>query len=142
MAASQADIALGTLLEVRSGADTSSGYVSLGEIVGLTPPSDSVDEIDVTHMQSPGGVKEFIAGLSDPGEMSCKVNYIPGSTEDVFILAWKASRERRQTRITYPGGRTQTLLTFVKGYVPNELTPGGAMTATISLRNAGSSVFA
>jgi hypothetical protein len=139
--ASQADIAYLTLLEVRSGPDTSYGWTEVAEVVGLTPPSDSVDEHEVTHMQSPGGVKEHIAGLSDPGDMSVKINHIPGSDTDEFILAWKSSRQRRDTRITYPSGRTQQLTTFVKGYVPDELTPNGPMTATLSLRNASASTF-
>jgi len=142
MAESEAIIGYNTILEVRDGPETTDSYFDLGEITGLTPPSDSIDEVEVTHMQSPGRRKEFIAGLSDPGEMSVTVNHIPGSSEDEFILDWKASGEVRDARITYPNGRTQTISTFVKGYVPNELTVGAAITATLTLRCTGDSVFA
>jgi hypothetical protein len=142
MAASEATIAYLTTLEVRDGPQTTDAYVDLGEVTGLTPPSDVIDEIEVTHMTSPGRRKEFIPGLSDPGSMSVTVNLIPGSDEDEFILEWKASGEIRDTRITYPNGRTQTISTFVREYVPNELTVNAAMTATLTLRCTGDSVFA
>jgi len=140
MAVSEGDIGYGTLLEVRSGESTSDAYVEIAEVTDLTPPSDSVDEVETTHMQSPDGAKEFTPGLTDSGSMSVTINYVPGSETDEFILAWKASKEKRQTKITYVSGRTQEITTWVKTY--NQAVPvQGVMSATLELRCTGGSTF-
>lgn len=141
MADTVTELALGTFLEVRSGPSPSDPFVKLAQVTNLTPPSDTFDEEDVTHLESEGGVKEFEPGLTDPGEMPLKLLHVPGSDTDVFILSWKAARERRETRLTFPSGRKQLQKAFVKTYVPDELTPGARMRSSLGLRCSGLSTF-
>lgn len=131
-------IGYGGTFEVQDGTATDSDWVELGLIVNITPPSDSVDQIEITHMQSPGRKKQFIAGLSDPGEMSLELNYMPGSETDEFILDWRASGETRSSRISYPATTSlvDTFPTFVSSYTP-QITAADKMTATLGLKVAG-----
>lgn len=134
-------IGYGAEFEVRDGTQTDSDFVSIGLITSITPPSDTVDQIEITHMQSPNRQKQFVAGLSDPGEMSLELNYMPGSPTDEFILAWRASGETRECRISYPttASLVDTFPAFVSSYVPN-IPANDRMSATLGLKVAGAPV--
>lgn len=134
-------IGYGAEFEVRDGTQSDSDWVGIGLITSLTPPSDTVDQIEITHMQSPNRAKQYIAGLSDPGEMSMDINYMPGSVTDEFILAWRASGETRESRIKYPATTSlvDTFPTFVSSYVPN-IPVNDKMSATLGLKVAGAVV--
>ena len=60
--------AYGSKLQIGDGA-VSEAFSDVAEIVELTPPSMSRDEIDVTSHQSSDGYREFISGLRDGGEV-------------------------------------------------------------------------
>ena len=82
MTTSSAIWAYGSALQLGDGA-TSESFTSIAEIVELTPPQMSRDEIDVTSHSSSDGYREFIAGLRDGGEVSFKANWLPtNSTQD------------------------------------------------------------
>lgn len=119
MAASEAMSGYGTIFEVRDGPDTSDAFTELAEVTSITPPSASVDVIDVTHTQSPDSQREFVQGLTDPGECSLGLNFVPNSATTAFILAWRTSRERRDCRITFPDNTTWTFSGFVSGFEPD-----------------------
>jgi hypothetical protein len=127
---------VGLSVETAAGSGT---FVELAEITNITPPSDSVDDIDATHMKSPGRVREFISGLSDPGEMSLDGNYLPGSATDAFIIAWRLSGETRAVRIIYPASLSVNYDQFpgyVKSYTPT-MAIGEKMGFTLGLKVAG-----
>lgn len=128
-------IGIGTTVQINDGASPSSWF-TLGEVTSITPPSDSIDQIDVTHMGSTGRTREFISGLSDPGDMSLEINWIPSNATDAYILAWKTAGTSRSTKITYPNGAIDTFDSFVLGY-QKTLTPGEKLSATLSLKVAG-----
>lgn len=131
-------IGYGAEFEVRDGTQSDSDWVSLGLITNLTPPNDTVDQIDITHMQSPGRRKQYVAGLSDPGEMSLDLNYMPGRPTDEFVIAWRRSGETRESRIKYPTTTSlvDTFPTFVSSYAPG-IPAADKMTATLGLKVAG-----
>src|SRR5262245_17287934 len=115
-------------------------YVALGEVYNITPPSATLDQIDVTHMQSPDRRREFISGLIDGGECSCEMNFIPGSTTDQRLLELLglpvgASR-RRAARIVYPNHVYWAFNVELTGY---EITDphDDKMTATATFKVTG-----
>lgn len=116
-------------------------FTDLGEVFNITPPSDSIDVIDATHMQSPNGTREFILGLNDPGTASFEMNFVPGSASDDLIQQVRAARAVVSCRITFPDTSTWTFDGILTGYepaVPNE----DKMTATVSFKVTGSYVAA
>ena len=141
MAASDAIIGYGTTFSVETVAGNGI-YVELAEITNLTPPNMSVDDIEVTHMQSPDRTKEFIAGLADPGEMSLEMNFIPGSSSDDLILAWRAAGDTRSCRIDYAdNSAVDTFPAYVKSY-SSTMGVAEALKASLSLKVAGAVVRA
>lgn len=131
----EADIGYGGKVEVST---TTGGTPSfkLGEVTSITPPNESVDVIDVTHMESPNRTREFTQGLIDPGEFSCDVNWVAGGTTDDFVIAWRTSGDTRNVRITAPNGTTYTFPAFVTGWTP-QMPVDGKMAATLSCKVAG-----
>lgn len=132
MAESEAMIGYGAKFSAETTAGSDS-FFDVAEVFSITPPSETVDVIDVTHMQSPDSTREFIQGLMDPGEVSFEMNFVPGSASDVFIRGWRASRQRRAAKITFPNDVVWEFSAFVTGYepaMPNE----DKMTATVTCK--------
>src|SRR5918992_3456345 len=137
MAASAAVIAYGSTLEVEDDAD-SGVFVAIAEIKSVYKPNAAVDEVEVTHMTSPSRAKEFLAGLTDYGEIAFDINWVPDSATDTFIEAWRASGETRSTRVAYAStGAVDTFPSFVKGYEAGASAPGEPLAGTLTLRVAG-----
>lgn len=114
-------------------------YVALGEVFNVSPPSFTTDTVDVTHMTSPNRTREFTAGLTDPGECSVEMNFVPGSASDLRILAILAlplSERKKSCKITYPNTKTRTfdgIFTNYEAAVPNE----DKMTCTLTMKVTG-----
>jgi Lambda phage tail tube protein, TTP len=139
MAASEADIGYGSKFAIESD-NSPNVYTELAEIFNITPPSMTVDQIDVTHMQSPLRRREFVGGLIDPGECSFEMNYVPGSVSDVRLnelldLPVGESR-RRSCRITYPNAVTHTFDAELTGYEPT-IPTDDKMSATVTFKVTG-----
>ena len=129
---SAAMIGYGTSLAVETSA-CSGVFTTLAEVTDITPPSQSVDVIDVTHMGSSDSTREYIQGLTDPGELSLTMNFVPSSVTDAFIRAWRTSRQTRAAKITFPNGAIWTFSAFVTGYEPSAPNED-KMTATLTAK--------
>jgi hypothetical protein len=129
MPATAADIGYGALFGIEGA--TPGTYVSVAEVVSITPPGMTRDKEEATHLLSDDQYKEYVAGLFDTGDASITLNFIPSATDAVFA-AFHAESGRYQ--ITFPGGVMMRFTGFFTAYTPPELTPGGKMqsTATIS----------
>lgn len=119
--------------------DSGSSWIEIAEVFDITPPSDTVDQVDVTHMQSPNRRREFISGLSDPGSASFEMNMIPGSASDLKIQEIRGTGEQVLCRITFPNAVTWQFTGQIESYepaIPNE----DKMTASVSFKVSGSTV--
>jgi len=99
-----ARIAYGTLLEWSDGASPPT-WTRLAEVNNITGPGMSRELPDATHMESPGGWREFIGGLKDAGEIELECNHLPNNaTQDANtgVLSLFASGETRDWRLVFP----------------------------------------
>lgn len=140
MPASQALLGYGSVFQIQA-ENSPDNYVDMAEVISITPPSSSLDQIDVTHMTSPNRNREFISGLNDPGECSFDMNFIPGSTSDdrlfeLLNLPVGTSRQR-SCRISFPNGVTWTFSAELTGYEPT-VPVDDKMTATVTFKVSGS----
>jgi hypothetical protein len=137
--ATSADIGYGSVFEIED--DNSPGvYVAMSEVTNITPPGATLDQIDVTHMQSPNRRREFISGLIDGGEASFDMNFVPGSVSDdrlfgLLTLPIGQSR-RRNLRISFPNGVTWSFQGELTGY-EHAIPVDDKMTATITFKVTG-----
>lgn len=127
----------GFFVEDAAGSDV---FVEMGEVTEVTPPDESTEQIDVTHMKSPGRTREFAQGMIDAGQGSFGINWIPGNPTDVFLRAWRASGETRACRIDYPNDTRDTFPAFITG-VSKTMPVADKLAATINLKIAGEVVF-
>lgn len=114
--------------------------VEIPDLMAVTPPSPTVETIDTTTHGSAGGVREFIAGLTDPGEASIRVNWIPGSSADVALAAAAATKEVIPFRINVPAANdTRDFMgsAVVTSYEYDEVVIDDKMTAVLSLKVSG-----
>lgn len=136
---SNASIGYGTFFHISQ--DAGSSWIEIAEVYDITPPSSTVDQIDVTHMQSPNRQREFIAGLSDPGSASFEMNFVPGSASDLKIQEIRGTGEQVLCRITFPNSVTWRFTGQVESYEPAVPTED-KMTASVSFKVSGSTVAA
>lgn len=138
-AESAAMLGYGSFFRVESG-DSPGQFKYIGEISNMTLPSSTVDQVDVTHMQSPGRRREFIDGLIDPGECSFEMNLVPGSETDEFlldILNTPVGESRRRTcQIIYPNGVLDSFSANLQNY-EGTLPTDDKATATVTWRVTG-----
>jgi hypothetical protein len=139
MAASAVKIAYGSSLQVETSAG-SGVFQTIAEIRSVNKPNAQVDEVEVTHMASPGTAKEFVAGLTDFGTVDFDINWIPSNATDLFIEAWRAAAETRSVKVIYNGGAVDTFPAFVKDYSAGASSPGAAFQGKLTLRVAGAVV--
>ncbi|MBB4185825.1 hypothetical protein GGE07_002475 [Sinorhizobium terangae] len=133
MADTEASIGYGITFEMADAA-TPTVFTYIAEIYDVTPPSDETDQVDATHMQSPGRNREFIEGLTDPGEASFEMNYVPGSASDKALIAAKG--KRKWCRVTFPNG-AQTLFYGIRQTYEKSAPTDDKMTATVTFKVSG-----
>ncbi len=111
------------------------------EVIEVTPPNNTADRVESTHMKSPGRRREYIAGLLGDGTASFSINWMPGSATDIFLRALKDSGATATHVIEWSNGTTVTfdgaLLTYEKS-VPID----DRMTAAIEIDTSGDEVWA
>jgi len=77
-------------------------FTEIGEVKSVTGPQLKNETADVTNVQSPGGVKEFISTLTDPGEVSFSVNYVPDDPGQAAVYAAAISKARLPFQLILP----------------------------------------
>lgn len=139
MGATEAQIGYGTKYEIEDAAGSGT-FFEVGEVTEVTPGEEAADQVEATHMQSPGRRRERIAGLIDPGEASFGINWIPGNETDQFLRGLLKSGERRLHKQTYPNGVSVTYTGAITGY--SKAVPlDDRMTATITVAISGEDVW-
>lgn len=81
--------------------DGAGGYTNVAEVIGFNLPVRTRTAVDATHMQSPDGYMEFIAGMKNGGTFSINIAYTP-AVSDVIVAAFEAGLQGYQ--FTHPNG--------------------------------------
>lgn len=130
----------GTVLKISSDM-TSASYVTFPDVELIDGPNYARDQLRVTTLDS-GQWQEYTGGLTDGGELTFKINYIPTNTAHKVILTAIAdggtTGGRRMCRID-PGGSTSKShygLAVVTGHTMNGAA-GEILTAQVKLKLSG-----
>ncbi|MEP9401859.1 phage tail tube protein [Sphingomonas silueang] len=110
-------------------------YTPFAEVTELTLPELSRDSVDLTHMTSPDGYREFKPGLADAGEVGIVYNLIPGVADDAVIRTHLGTRVVEAWRVTFPNGAKLDFRGFATahgGAVPMEDKMTGTATFKVS----------
>lgn len=132
MAESQATIGYRTTLEIALASDPSV-WTYIAETKSHKPPSFSDSPVEVTHMQSPRRMREYTAGLVEPGSSEHELNYVPGSPTDIFLES--IAGKKLIARLTFTNGRQMIYSAVREGYdrdVPMDSGNTGSLTLKVS----------
>lgn len=96
-------------------------FTDFGEVTALTPPGFAVDAVDVTHMQSPSGAREFISGLLDAGEIQLEFNLVPGSVSTLALMTeiGTVPRPTKNRKIVFPDNSYFLAAAFITNFEPD-----------------------
>lgn len=123
-----------------------STLTKLSELLSLKAPSQTVGVIDVTTHDSAEGIMESMPeGVSDPGDGSATIHWIPGSATDTLVQAVLAARQVRNVKFVLNGATAKYALTgpiIVTSYEPDDSPVQGKQTATIGFKAAGKMTLA
>ncbi|WP_277022257.1 phage tail tube protein [Paracoccus hibiscisoli] len=120
--ASQADIGYQDELWVGRGEGTPVWTQILG-VETVAMPQKTPEDIDVTHMQSPGRSRETIPGLLPVGEMSQEMQFWPADpgqmiVDELATLTETGERESVMLEMVV-GGIRRTYRSYVTAYTPS-----------------------
>jgi hypothetical protein len=133
MSETEASIGYGSALEIaRASAPTD--FTHIRETTDGTPPSVTDDNHEASHSQSPNRFKEYISGMSDGGEASFEMNYVPGSATDRFLLGLRGVK--LVARYTFASGVQVIFDCLRQSYEANDPV-NDKRTATLGLKVTG-----
>lgn len=138
--ASQAEVAWDDELwigPVGAGGATVTDWTQIYGIEELNTPERTPDDIDVTHMQSPGRSREAIPGLMSIADWSQDLQYWPAHASQVMVDALATlteTGEYEEVLIEFNvGGIRRTYRGYVNTFTP-QASVGEKRMATLALR--------
>jgi predicted secreted protein len=117
--------------------------VAIAEVVGVQGPSATRDSIEVTHLTSDNGWKEFLGGLKDGGEVSFTLNWLSSNSGHVQIAADFVSGSLIAWAIE-PSGVSADAVSFsafVSKFAPNA-DKSKQLDAAVTLKISGAVTYA
>ena len=136
MAASAATSGFGATFAYESAPST---YTSLAEVLSVTPPTISVETVDVTHMASDDGFREYIASLKDGGEVTVNMNYVEASAT---LLTTLVLAGLETFKITFPGSSTYTFSGIPTAFAFDDVVIDDKVAMSLTIKVSGKPVFA
>lgn len=102
-------------------------------IVGIETfdfPDQTPDNIDVTHLLSPGDTEEFIPDMKKAAVWPLTHHYVPDSDMDDALSAVDGTGEYFVLELKAPGADAVEYVVFLNSYRPTNIAAkGGVMTA-------------
>jgi predicted secreted protein len=131
----------GFLLQVGDSAGDAGTFVTVAEVKDITGPSVSLDVIDVTNQDSPGGYEEIIPSIRRAGEVDFDVNFDPGSathdgTTGLVYLANNKVKRGWRLQLQDTAGTYWAFDAYVVGF-QTKAPVAGVLTGTTKLRITG-----
>jgi len=124
----------------RDNGDSPYTYSEIAEVTNIPGFGAMSDLIEVTHLQSPNGAKEFISGMEDGQELSITCNLrMDHASHDpsTGLIKDQADKATRSFRLTHPDwGTTCTFMALVRGFTI-DLQPNVAQVVTFTLKITG-----
>lgn len=131
----EAAIGFGALFQTES-LDSPNTWRTVAEVNNIKPPAPSRDAIDLTHESGPNEWRGSMPGMKTAGEMSIKLNFVPGGDTYAALEAELDDQTVQSRRIVFPNGAFMEFDAFLKSLDP-EAPIDGAMVATATFQISG-----
>jgi hypothetical protein len=142
MTESQVDIAYGHEMWIgRTAIVEDAPVTTWTEIMGIEQlafPEKSPEDVDVTHMKSPGRSRESIPGLMPVADTAQEKQYWPEDDGDVLletlaVLTETGAKENVMIEFHRPGAARRTYRGYVNSFIPGG-TVGDKEMVTVNLK--------
>lgn len=90
------------------GANGAEVFTTIAEVKSISGPNLQAGIIDVTNMDSPNAVREFLPSLIDPGEVGFAVNFLPDNTTHDSIRTDLIARTKRNFKLQFTDSTPST----------------------------------
>ena len=121
MASTQGTSGFGTLLQRGDGATPTEAFTTVAEVTNLSGPSEGLEVIDATHMESPSSYREYLPSLLDSGEITFDLNFLPAVAAQTGVRTDMLNRTKRNWQIVFTdsGTTTYSFAGFVTAFEPS-----------------------
>lgn len=115
----------------------------VGSLTQIGEIKQTVEEIDITTLDSPGGADEKAAGKITVSDMPFAGKFKKFDDEEQYVklLAILDSKERQDWIITFPSGAKLEFNGFIKELGTGEFAVGAQVTFSASVSISGKPVF-
>jgi len=134
----------GASAALTSGADGTEVFTTIAEIKTISGPNFEMAFAEVTHMESPDAVREFVPTLIDAGEVNYTSNFLPDNTVQSGVRTDLLARTKKNFKMIMVDAAGDTVATWsFAGYHSRfnlqtpldgaaEITGGVKLTSTIT----------
>jgi hypothetical protein len=120
---------------------TPSVLTELVQVKSFTLPQDQVEQVETSHLKSPGRRREYAPGMIESGEFEVVLNFRAGSDTDQLISDALNSGENRDFKAVIPERGVPvwdvTGECIVVGYDRGDVNVDDAMEATVTCKVTG-----
>lgn len=140
MATSTATGGFGVLLKAGDGGGTEV-FTTIAEVKSISGVGFNVNFADITHMESPSAIREFLPTLIEPGEISLTLNFLPDNATHDAIRIDLLARTKRNFKLNFTDN-TPAIWSFSGYYSSVQVNSSvdGVLEATVSIKQTGSVV--
>jgi hypothetical protein len=118
-------------------------FTEVAEVSSIGGPNEDSEELDMTHLRSTGGYREFLQSFKDAGELALTMNFIPSNATQNSVAGVRSlyqSGAVRGWKINFPDGTTCTFDAYVKA-IGQVATVGQKLELNVTLRITGATVW-
>lgn len=132
--AASSGVTLGHGTTVRVGVGAGPTWTTLNGVEEAQFPDQTPDDVDTTHLGSPGETEESIAGLKKVGSLTLPIQYAPGGPTDTLLSGLADTHEDVVLEIVPKGGSTHRWAAYVNSWRPTDINAKGKMMAELVLK--------
>lgn len=128
-------------ITIGNGASPEVYSLEITEVTSIGGPNETSEELQATHLRSPGRRHEYIQSYLDTEDLPLEMNVVSGDASQLQLRSDYLAGTTRSYRLNYPDGSTDTFDAFVKG-VSRNFAVGEVLRFTVTLRVSGDVVHA
>jgi hypothetical protein len=133
----EAMIGYGTLFQTTDSLDDSPVvWRTVAEVGDITPPYEERDAIDTSHELAPNEWKTSLPGMKAAGEVSFKLNFIPGGETYQALRAELDDEVLYARRLVFPNGAILSFNAYLKR-IETDAPTGGVIMASVTFQVSG-----
>jgi hypothetical protein len=112
--------------------DISSVYTSVGDVLSINGPQMDTPQLDVTHLNSPNYTRQYLPGMTEPGQVDVEIWY----TTAQAIILFGFFRVTKSWRINFSNGSKWDFSGHISTFTTNQAVDTATMNFSIKVTGA------